>query len=330
MSQTNIKPLITLVVPVYNVEEYLNECVDSVVNQTYSNLEIILVDDGSTDQSPVICDEYALKDNRIHVIHQHNGGLSAARNIGIENAHGEYISFLDSDDYLSPDAIESMYNTLIENDAQISAIGYQSFCNGIEIKEKRLPNELYKWSKVEVLDSFLFNGYLNPCACGKLFKMNLWNELRFPVGKLFEDQFTVYKVIDRCLNIVFQPEGKYHYRKRANSIGHSKFSKKTYDLYNAINEEYEYISSNYPYDCKNISVARITWEVVFVNMMINSDFNDIEIRKKVQNYARLKLNDVFNCPFISSLRKGQIFLFAHGYLLYTVLYRLYKKKNPLS
>lgn len=326
----NSLPLITVVVPVYKVEQYLDECVDSILKQTYKNLEIFLVDDGSPDRCGKMCDEYEKIDHRVHVIHQKNKGLSGARNVAIDVFNGDYITFIDSDDWISNDMIECLYESLIANEAQMSCTSPESFYEDGTCSLSKHNEEELVYTKEEALDCFLFNDYLTPCVCGKLYVRNLWSRVRCPEGMLFEDQFTTYKLIDQCDKIVYCTKPMYHYRKRMDSIGHSVFSRKTYDLYDAIHEEYKYIHTKYGQKVPNIAVARITWEIVFVNMMIVSGHKDRKTRIDVQKFARKNLAKIWECGYISKVRKGQISLFALSYPLYTVFYAFYKKKHPVA
>lgn len=326
----NSLPLITVVVPVYKVEQYLAECVDSILNQTYTNLEIYLVDDGSPDRCGEICNEYAKKDSRIRVIHQENKGLSGARNSAIDVFKGEYITFVDSDDWISNEMIERLYKNLIEYDAQMSCTSPDSFYEDGTHTTTKYNGEVFVYTKEQALDCFLFNDYLTPCVWGKLYMRNLWTSVRCPEGMLFEDQFTTYKLIDQCNKIIYCTKPMYHYRKRAGSIGHSEFKRNTYDLYNAIHEEYEYIHTRYGQKVPNITVARITWEIVFANMMIAAGFKDHKVKAEVQKFARKNLTKVWKCNYISILRKGQISLFALSYPVYNIFYMLYKKKHPIA
>lgn len=323
-------PVITVVVPIFKVEKYLDECVRSIICQTYQNLEIFLVDDGSPDRCGEMCDEYAKKDSRISVIHQKNKGLSGARNSAIDVCTGEYITFVDSDDWISPDMIEQLYKSLVLEGAQISCTSPESFYeDGTRIGRKG-SDEVLVYTKEKALDCFLFNDYLTPCVCGKLYVKDLWKGVRCPEGKLFEDQFTTYKLIDQCEKIVYCTKPMYHYRKRVGSIGHSSFNKKTYDLYDAIHEEYDYIYAKYGKSVPNIAVARITWEVVFANMMIMAGYRDVRTRKAIQMFAKKNIKRVWNCHYISITRKVQIFLFAYCFPAYVGLYHIYKKKHPVA
>lgn len=323
-------PLISVVIPVYKVEQYLDECVNSVLKQTYTNLEIFLVDDGSPDRCGEMCDEYQRIDHRVHVIHQKNRGLSGARNAAIDVFSGDYITFIDSDDWISNDMIECLYKNLIKNEAQMSCTSPESFYEDGTCSFCKHPDDVLIYTKEKALDCFLFNDYLTPCVWGKLYVRDLWRHVRCPEGMLFEDQFTTYKLIDQCDKIVYCTKPMYHYRKREGSIGHSDFKEKTYDLYDAIHEEYDYIQKKYGAMVPNITVARITWEIVFVNMMIVAGHKDHKTRMDVQKFAKKNLKKVWDCEYISKVRKGQISLFAISYPLYTIFYKFYKKKHPVA
>ena len=326
MSENKLS-LITVVVPIYKVEQYLDDCVQSILNQTYRNLEIILVDDGSPDRCGEMCDEYAKKDARIQVIHQKNKGLSGARNSAIDVAKGEYITFVDSDDYLAKDMVETLYNDIQKYDVELATVGFESFFEDGTRASNPHNGKVFVYTREQALDSFLFNDYMTPCVWGKLYKTSLWNTVRCPEGKLFEDQFTTYKLIDQCEKVVYDSTPRYYYRKRAGSIGHSSFTKKTYELYDAIHEEYQYISQKYPNECPNIAVARITWEIVFVNMMLRSNAVDPKVVAEVQSYARNNLEKVLKCGYINKTRKIQIGLFAYAFWLYKKVYAQYLEKR---
>lgn len=326
-----MNPLISIIIPIYNVEAYLEKCIDSIIAQDYTPLEIILVDDGATDRSREICDKYAKRYENITVLHKKNGGLSSARNAGMGLMQGEYISFVDSDDYIAPDMISTLYTDLTQNNADISCISFLNIFPDRIVKNTNLTEKIIL-SKKKALECFLFNGYLTPCACGKLYKRELWNNIKFPDGRLFEDQLTIYKILDLAEKVVFNPDPKYFYLKREGSIGHSKFNKKTYDLYQAINEEYDFIVRKYPELKANMSVAKITWELVFINMMIQSDkyWHDKDLIKGSRKFARENIFSVFRCPYINLTRKIQISLFAYIFDTYQNLYGIYKKIKGIT
>lgn len=326
----NFTELISIIIPVYNVEKYLRECIDSVLAQTYKELEIILVDDGSKDNSGAICDEYAKLDKRIKVIHQKNRGLSGARTAGQEIARGKFITFIDSDDWVREDMMEVLYHDIKYYDADISCIAFEMvYDDGTSVKGTSVT-ETQILDRVKALECYLFDGYIGPCICGKLWKKDLWNGIRCPEGKLFEDQYTTYKLLDKANKIIFNPESKYYYRKHDSSIGHSRFSQRTYDLYYGIQEAYEYITNRYSDINETLAIGKIKWEIVFINMMICDGKTDEEILKKCKYFARSRTRDIIQCRYIDCVRKFQMLLFAYNFWLYKKVYLLYKKSHPIA
>ncbi|MCQ2102485.1 MAG: glycosyltransferase [Fibrobacter sp.] len=211
-------PLISVIVPIYKVEPYLRRCLDSIVNQTYTNLEIILVDDGSPDGCPAICDEYAAKDNRIVVIHKENGGLSDARNAGLDICKGEYISFVDSDDWIEKNYIEHLL-TLIKNEhADIAIANHQLICTNGFIEYKGVfNNKIFHHSKF--MKELIINAPIQfIVAWGKLYKREIFNDVRFPIKKIHEDQYTSYRLFYNAHKIVTTKKILYNYLKRPDSI----------------------------------------------------------------------------------------------------------------
>lgn len=218
--------LISVVIPVYNVEQYLRRCVDSVLKQTYKKLEIILINDGSTDTSGDICDEYSLFDPRIKVIHKNNGGLSDARNTGIEVASGLHITFIDSDDWVSANYIEVLYNLLIIKDSDISMCNFQKL-PAQNISKNRDNIEIYEFTNIEALNELVGKYYIQMVVTwGKLYKYGLFKEIRFPFGKIHEDEFTTYKLLYKANKVVFTTEPLVYYWQRSDSITGSGFNLK--------------------------------------------------------------------------------------------------------
>lgn len=326
-----MQELISVIIPIYNVEKYVTKCINSVLRQTYKKLEIILVNDGSTDNCGMICDKYKEKyPSLIKVIHQENRGLSEARNAGLEIANGKYITFIDSDDWVSPDMVNTMYKNIKISGAGISTVGFCKVYEDGRIDTNKVKNRICVMSNIEALECFLFNGYLTPCVCGKLWDISLWDEIKCPAGKLFEDQYTTYKLLDKAKKVVFDTTPYYYYLKRNNSIGHMVFSKKTYELYEGIQEEYKYITSKYPNIQSSVAVGRITWELVFINMMFMAGKDDKIIVKKVRNFAKSHILDVINCKYIGIVRKIQILLFVYNIWFYKQIYFKYKTKRRIS
>ena len=233
-------PLISVVVPIYNVEQYLERCIDSILHQTYEHLEIILVDDGSPDNSGAICDSYLSLDQRIKVIHKRNGGLSDARNAGLEMASGEFIAFIDSDDTIMPEMIEKLYERIDTDRSDMAFCGYRQVSqNGDILSEVFLPdNVLTGFEALKV--SYENEGVLYTIACNKLYKKHLFQDIRYPVGKYHEDEFTTYLIIDHCDIISIVKEALYIYYQRDDSIMQEAYSVRHLDGIEASYERYFY------------------------------------------------------------------------------------------
>lgn len=222
---------ISIIVPVYKVEQYLERCVNSLINQTYKNIEIILVDDGSPDQCPQICDEYAKKDERIKVLHKKNGGLSDARNAGLEVATGEYIAFVDSDDWVETDFIETLYRNAKSENADISIIGCTLVWDDGRKKQLSNDDEYYLFDKETAIRELLKQKKFYCMTCQKMYKREIFDTIQFPVGKLYEDVAVSLPTFLRAEKIVVCGRSGYNYYQRSDSIVNSKFdSRKLYFL----------------------------------------------------------------------------------------------------
>ena len=209
---TNISgPLISLIVPVYNVKDYLKTCLQSILEQTYKNLEIILVDDGSDDGSSGICDEYARMDQRIKTIHLPHSGVSAARNAGLAAATGELLGFVDSDDWIDHDMYQYLYTLMQEHDADVSACTYLLEQEGRPSKIINNTGKLYVFSKKEIIRALVKNDLVKNYLWAKLFKRKLFDRLSFPVGRVYEDVAVLYKVFYSSQKVVLSCVSKYHY-----------------------------------------------------------------------------------------------------------------------
>lgn len=237
--------LISVIVPIYNVANYLRKCIESIRNQSYQNLEIILVDDGSPDNCGEICEEYAKLDDRIKVIHKTNGGLSDARNYGIEAATGEYFLFVDSDDYIHIDMIRILYEVLKEKNAQVAVCSYQN----VQENEVTAYNENYRgvlqpllMTEKQMFDShyYLEKRVEFIVAWNKLYHRSLFEYVRYPKGKVHEDEFTTYKLLYQAQKIVYIEAPLYFYVQRENSIMGQKISEKRLLILEALLERMEF------------------------------------------------------------------------------------------
>lgn len=226
------KPLISVIVPIYKVEKYLVRCINSIINQTYSNLEIILVDDGSPDSCGKICDDFSTADARIYTIHKTNGGLSSARNAGLDSAHGEYIGFVDSDDYIEPNMYETMYKAIIETDAEIAACGIiRENEETHAAKLIRCPHTQKIYTDEEALKEIFLSRNLGIGVWSKLYSRQVFQNIRFPIGETNEDAaILMQSILGRKLVHTACPS--YHYMVRQGSITYRYDSGNTSDLWN--------------------------------------------------------------------------------------------------
>lgn len=261
-SMINEMPLISVIVPVYNVRRYLIRCVDSILKQTYSNLEIILIDDGSTDDSGKLCDKLSAKDTRIVVLHQHNKGLSGARNSGINIAKGTYFAFVDSDDFILPTMIESLYNALTKNNSDISICSIQRVDeNGAKISSPSLLPDA-NLTKDEVFRNIIFkkNGWIYIPAWNKLYRSSLFKNLRYPEKKLYEDGFIINDLIYQSSKITTISQQAYCYTLRAAGIMNDSNIIKKLDGLESRYLQYQFYKTHGYFDClpkiKKISRTR--------------------------------------------------------------------------
>ena len=228
--------MISVIVPVYKVEPYLHQCVDSILAQTFTDFELILVDDGSPDNCGRICDEYAKQDDRVRVIHQENGGLSAARNAGIDAAKGEYITFIDSDDVVTYNYIEVLYENMLNNNADVTVCSIHEFTDDSEIETCfNVKNILKLTGKEACLSIYRHSGYLWVSAYAKLYRKALFNGIYFPVGYIHEDQATIPKVLYGADNVVIIDCIAYWYRLRQGSIMRDGFDVRQFHAIEAVN-----------------------------------------------------------------------------------------------
>lgn len=243
------RPLISVIVPVYNVESYLPQCIDSILAQTYENLEIILVDDGSTDSSGRICEDYAGRDPRIKTIHKPNEGLADARNRGIQAARGVYCSFVDSDDHIAGDCIAYLYDMADTYGAQIAVCGYQKVHNNDLVRASD-PDGTNKavsvYDTFNALSALLYQRGIITAAWGRLFRRELFNAIRFPKGRQHEDVAVMYRLFDQAETIAVGYERKYYYLQRPGSIVHSAFDGKRMDYIAFTRECIEYMQGRHP------------------------------------------------------------------------------------
>ena len=318
---------VSVVVPIYKVENYLEKCVNSLLNQTLQDIEIILVDDGSPDRCGDMCEDFAQKDKRIKVIHKINGGLSDARNVGILAATSQYIGFVDSDDYVAVDMYEVLYNNMVQHDADISICGlYDCY------KTKKIPqatgNEFLVLNNKEALGLALEGRKLSVSAVNKLYKRELFEEIKFPKGKLFEDAFTIPKVLARAKKVVLDPKPKYFYVHREDSITTSAFKPQDFNVVEAYEQNLFFVEDKFQ-ELRKQAEFRFLWSYmhVFDKMILSENFTDFENYNKVLSKLKSQTFSVLKNPFFSLKRKFVSLVWLVSPKLYGNMLRYQKRRN---
>lgn len=263
--------LISVIVPIYNMEKYLPNCIESILKQSYRNLEIVLVNDGSTDSCREICEFYHKKDTRIRVLNKENGGLSSARNYGINNSHGEWFAFVDSDDWIEPRMIEELLEMAISANATIAACRYYRDYKNITIsKDYDESKRILLCGRQKIAKGYLMDRCLSPIVMNKLYRRDIFvNGFTFPEGRNYEDIPLMTEIIRRGERIIFTGKHFYHYRQRNNSIIHSKSIKNAIDNWISREERYrnlkDYLSNEYNniLVCECITAIYKMWCLLF-------------------------------------------------------------------
>ncbi len=322
--------LISVIVPVYNVEQYLSRCVDSILAQTYQNLEIILVDDGTKDNSDKICDDYAARDSRIKVIHKENGGLSSARNAGIDAATGEYLAFVDSDDWIEPDMYEKMLGLIEKYGVKLVCAGRYDVDSETNQKTIGLcpPKEELISGQELVRRIFIWDN-IDSAAVDKLYHASLFHGIRYPLGVVCEDVPTTYRIALSAEQVAMCPIPMYNYYHRPGSITTAAVSEKTFHFEAHTAKIYEYIREHAPAITQEARYLRVRG---LVHSAISVDLADAESRKKFASQhkfacreLRKHLGFMFTAPqFRKQERLTDILLALEVYLPLRNLYHAFK------
>lgn len=315
---------ISIIIPIYNVEKYLPACVESILQQTYKNLEVILVDDGSLDRCPVICDELAQKDDRIRVIHQKNKGLSGARNTGIDNAQGDYLIFVDSDDTVEQTLVEELYTYAEKWNCAIVACGRNYIFEDGQIVCKIAHDESKVYGFEEAMQEMNSFRLFDMSAWAKIYRKELFEDIRFPEGKLSEDYYIMYKLFDKAKTIGYVAKPLYNYLQRQSSISRNK--KINHDFADAAKKQMEFLDDKYPqmsvlghtaYASANLTV----YDFYLKNGVKCPKDKLLEFKKAVRDnlvYIRKNKN-------ISKAKRIQFELFDKCAVIYKGVFVLYRK-----
>ena len=285
--------LISVIVPIYNVEPYLDRCVESIVNQTYPNLEIILVDDGSPDCCPAMCDAWAKRDSRVRVIHKKNGGLSDARNAGLAVAQGEYIAFVDSDDWIDARYIHVLYQALLQTNSEIAAC---DVCITFEkVKERCLPESvpMRVCTSSQAIEDILNGKGFRAVAWNKLYKRSLLIGEQYPVGRYHEDEFITYRLLSKADKLVYLDWPLYFYFQRSGSIMNS-FSPKHLDVLDAYLERLTFLRESFPeLYLKDKITFCISCTCIYREVLKQKNADRLPMKKRIKN-SRKKVHFTYS------------------------------------
>ena len=279
--------LISIIIPIYNAEKYLDQCVESIINQTYKELEIILIEDGSPDNSGLICDKWRKKDARIKVFHVDNGGSAKARNIGLCHATGKYVGFVDADDFLMPNMYETLYGLAINSGAEIIECGYyrvksDAIYNNMNYLEEK--KTIYTFNTTEALLENVRDTMVQQVVWNKLYLKKIIGNIFFTEGKYIDDEFWTYKIIGSAKKIVSTSEKLYFYRQQESSVMHQNFSLRHMDTLDAKLQRLKYLEIEYP---SIVSEAKynLYFTCIYLQQMALKNMNrkeQIVTRKKIK------------------------------------------------
>lgn len=306
--------LITIVIPVYNLEKYVQNCIDSVLSQTYKNLEILLIDDGSTDNTLTICREYAKTDNRIRIICREHEGLSSIRNYGSKEAKGEFIAHIDGDDILEPTYIEYLYRLMVQYDADISMCNYIPVLEGKAITKEKAANSKDKikvMTKEQALETLFYQKYFTTATWAKLFKKKLFLNVAFPDGKLAEDMGSTYKLIHYSEKVVYGAQIQYYYLQRAGSIIHALSFQKGKDYVELSADMVKFIEEKYPHLINAACSRCFSSNIQVLSTIAFSEIYNTAHKEIIDNIKKYRKNVLFN-PKARLVNRGCAFVSYFG------------------
>lgn len=298
------EPLISVIVPVYNVEPYLDRCVESIVNQTYRNLEIILVDDGSPDNCPQMCDAWAERDARIRVIHKENGGSGEARNVALNSALGELVAFVDSDDYIASDMFEYLYS-LLTGGADVAECSYIDVFND-QFSFSDTTDDTYTYTVQEAMAEHIRDRTFRQLIWNKLYRSGVIGDIRFPVDKKIDDEFFTYQVLGNAKTLVHSEKICYAYRQQNSSVMHSIDAKKRLQAVEAKVQRHEYIKKIFP------SLTELSLKKLWFTCIYHGQLSQKETRREeciqIMKYLQCIL-DKYPCNTRNVAVKEKMWLF---------------------
>lgn len=333
MSEGNdIQDLISVIVPIYNTESFLNCCIESVLKQTYYNLELILVNDGSTDNSAEICNYYKMLDKRVKIIHKENGGQGSARNLGIEECKGKIIAFLDSDDYWDKDYLRSLYNIMREENSDIVVCAYQYVDEqNMKMKgNKKCTGVVENYLAIEAVQIMLYFTRFGVAPWSKLYKKELWNDIRFVEDRIYEDLATTYRIFEKAKHVTYIDTAYMNYRIRKGSDIHRPFEVRKMKTMDTAEEILRYTQINIP-EAYKAAKSRMVATSFFILLQIDPynkllENERIRCEKQIKKY---RFEVMLDCHSRTKTRVGALLSYL-GFPVVRYIFRIVKRKNSLA
>ncbi len=319
------EPLISLVVPLYCAQDSLSRCVDSILGQTYSNLELILVDDGSPDDCPAICDQYALADCRVRVIHQENRGVSAARNAGIDAATGEYLAFVDSDDWVEPDYLAYLWMLLSENRVLLSACNHIVVAHGKQHAKYPVSDAAIRLPLRQAMQNMLYHLPPDVSPWGKLFHRSLFAGLRYPEGMTFEDTYRAADLLIAAGELVYGSMPKYHYVLQANSLSRRAFQQSSWAYLAAVDHLNALTLAHYPDLAAGCTRRRVHAALSIRRLLVGASKAQTDDIARCESIIRASAKSVLRDRHALLRDKAGIVLSLMGRTVFDAVWKFYQK-----
>ena len=324
--------LISVIVPVYNVAQYLEKSIASIQQQTYQNLEIILVDDGATDESGRLCEQIAEQDERVLVYHKENEGLSQARNDGLKQAHGDYVIFIDSDDYLHPEMIASLYQQLVKEDADVSSCGVMNVYANSESPQTENQDDYFICDTETFLREYLIGEKIPGTICNKLIKKEIAAQLTFPKGLIYEDAYYHFDLIKVAKKYVVNTKPYYYYFHRGDSITTKPYAKKDLAYIDIYQKFYTEVVKEYP-NLTEVAFFRLAYAHFFIldKMLLDDNFKEFKDYPRIYGYLKKHAFAIFkNTIFRKGRRISALALFVNVRLYRILLFKNIEQSKKIN
>ena len=324
--------LISVIVPVYNVAQYLEKSIASIQQQTYKNLEIILVDDGATDESGRLCEQIAEQDERVLVYHKENEGLSQARNDGLKQAHGDYVIFIDSDDYIHPEMIASLYQQLIKEDADVSSCGVMNVYANIESPQTENQDDYFVCDTETFLREYLIGEKIPGTICNKLIKKEIAAQLTFPKGLIYEDAYYHFDLIKVAKKYVVNTKPYYYYFHRGDSITTKPYAEKDLAYIDIYQKFYTEVVKEYP-NLTEVAFFRLAYAHFFIldKMLLDDNFKEFKDYPRIYGYLKKHAFAIFkNTIFRKGRRISALALFVNVRLYRILLFKNIEQSKKIN